>query len=149
MTEIGEMKKEFIEYLNNIEITEENLHERIANIFLFYTNNLCPEPIQDIFVTDYMTEELREYENLWFFSENYVMEAKKFISEDNFDITPLREINRIEIQKTDYDFIKSNVRSRCILFCDSASMIVEMKASKENCDYLKIINSKYFVTKLK
>jgi hypothetical protein len=131
MSENVNINEKFIKYLNNIEITEENLQKRILDIFEFYKNHLCPEPIQDIFVTDYITEELREYENLWFFSENYAMEAKKFISEDDFDITLLRKINRIEIQKTNYDFRQANLKSRLILFSDSASMFVEMKASKK------------------
>lgn len=144
-----EMDEKFYKYMDNIGITEVKLRKRIYDIFRFYTDNLCPETIQDVFVTDYMTEGLREYENLWFFSENYAMEALKFISQDNFDITPMREISTMKITKTEYDFIKSNDKSKLDLFCETEDVYYQMRASKENCDYLKNIIQKYFVEMLK
>jgi hypothetical protein len=149
MEEITKMDKDFSNYLNDIEITETNLQERIYNIFIFYANDLCPEDIKDIFVTDYISEELREYENLWFFSENFAMEAKNFISEDDFDITYFSKINGLEIKKKNYNFKNSNISSRLNLFCDTESEIYQMKASKNNCDYLKKIIKNYFLPRLK
>ncbi|MFN8519421.1 MAG: hypothetical protein U0667_08555 [Chloroflexota bacterium] len=48
---------------------------------------LCPEPIEEIFLTDYLADGLRTYENLWAFGANYVMEAKKFLSQVQLDLT--------------------------------------------------------------
>lgn len=148
MSEITEMDREFYEYLENIEITEENLLKRILDIFIFYSSNICPEKIQDIFVTDYISEESREYENLWFFSENYAMESKRFISEDYFDIAKIREISVIDITKTEYDYIKPNDKSKLNLFCDTETVNFQMRASKENCNHLKNIIKKYFIERL-
>ncbi len=149
MSEVTDMDHNFYKYLRRIGIVEKNLQERISQIFLFYANYLCPETIQDIFVTDYMSEESREYENLWLFSKNYAMEAKRFISEDNFDISPITNIKRIEINKTKYDFIEANDSSRLNLYCDLESAFLQMRASKENCDYLKVIIDKYLKSRLK
>ena len=144
------MKDEFKKYLEAIGITE-ILHRRIKTIYEFY-EKICPNEITNIFVTDYITEDgTREYENLWFFSKKYVMEAKLFIQKDDFDITPIQ--NRIiywTIQKQDYDFKKAIEKSRLYLeFRLDTGGICELKASKENCDYLRDIILKYVVPNLK
>ncbi len=60
------MKKGFANYLKTIEGTK-SLIDRVRVIYEFY-KKLCPEDIEDIFVTDYLTEDkTRNYENLWFF----------------------------------------------------------------------------------
>jgi len=144
------MKEEFIKYLESIGLTE-TLCKRIETIYEFY-KDVCPDEIADIFVTDYITEDgSREYENLWFFSEKYAMEAKQFITKDDFDITPIKNrIHYCRIQKWDYDFKKATEKSRLYLRCDQdTGMSCEFKASKENCDYLKDIILNYILPNLK
>lgn len=150
------MKNEFIKYLKSIGITEA-LHERIKMIFGFYTSTneyaaICRDEITDIFITDYIKEDgSREYANLWFFSPKYCMEAKLFITQDDFDIAPIR--NRVvhwEIKKKDYDFKKATEKSRLYLGLSfDTGMKAEFKASKENCDYFRKIFLRYIVPNLK
>jgi hypothetical protein len=138
------MKDEFVEYLKSIGIPEA-IRERIEMIYEFY-REICPDEITGVFVTDYIKEDgSREYENLWFFSDKYFMEAKQFITQDNFDIAPIK--NRISywnIRKQDYNFKKATPKSRFYLkismeFPTSG----EFKAAKENCDYLRSIFFQY------
>ena len=144
------MREEFIKYFDSIGITNA-LRKRIETIYEFY-DEICPDEITGIFITDYMKEDgSREYENLWLFSEKYSMEAKQFITKDDFDITPIKK--RIEywnIQKHDYDFKKSTEKSRLHLIINiDIGIVGDFKASKENCDYLKEIILKYVALNLK
>jgi len=144
------MKEEFKKYLESIGITEA-LSNRIETIYEFY-REICPDEITNIFVTDYIKEDgTRENENLWFFSQKYAMEAKLFIEKDDFDISPIR--NRIYywiVQKQNYDFKKAGEKSRLYLkFSLDTGVSGELKASKENCDYLRNIIREYIVANLK
>lgn len=142
------MRKEFENYLESIGI-KKPLQERIAEIFEFY-RGLCPDKITGIFVSDYIKEDgTREYENLWFFSERYNMEAKQFVTKDDFDIMPMKgRIAYCTVEKEEYDFRKATEKSRLNLkFYVNPPTITTVsgtiKASKENCDYLRDILRKY------
>jgi hypothetical protein len=65
---------------------------------------MCPAEITGMFVTDYIKEDgAREYENLWLFPQTYCMEAKQFITKDDFDIAPIRSrIHYWNIRKQDF-----------------------------------------------
>lgn len=145
------MKEEFVTYLKSIDIAETIIDEKIEPIYEFY-EEIYPDEITDIFVTDYIKEDgTREYENLWFFSEKYVMEAKLFIEKDDFDITPIKNrIDYLEIKKQDYDFKEATGKSRLYLeFALDTRVTCKFKASKENCNYLRAIIFKYVVPNLK
>ena len=140
------MKDEFLKYLESIGMTKTPL-KRVETIYAFYTE-MCPDEITDIFVTDYITEDgTREYQNLWFFSTKCCMEAHSFITEDHFDMDVMRGgVHSWEIKKQDYDFKKATAKSRLHLkFYMSHPRFGELKAAKENCDYLKNIILKYVV----
>ena len=93
-------------YLEAIEMPEP-FRKRVFTGYEFYLK-ICAEKIIDVFVSDYLNEdETRQYENLSFFSETYCMEAKQFITKDDFDITPIVKMNYLRIQKNNYDFSKS------------------------------------------
>lgn len=144
------MKEEFTEYLEAIGITKP-LREKIETVYEFY-ERICPDEITGIFITEYIGEDgARVYENLWFLSEKFSMEAKQFITKDNFDITPIQKrIYYWTIRKQDYDFKKATGKSKLYLTFDLDTGISgEFKASKENCDYLKDILVKYVVPNLK
>ena len=144
------MKGEFITYLESIGITKA-LRKRIETIQEFY-RGMCTDEITGIFVTDYIRGDgAREYENLWFFSEKYLMEAKQFISQDDFDIAPIQSrISYWTIQKNDYDFEQAAEKSRLYLkFNIDIGIVAAFKASKENCDHLKNIMLKYIRPNLK
>ncbi len=138
------MKEEFRTYLEIIGLSEP-LRKRVESILEYY-KEICPEEITAIIVTDYIQEDgSRVYENLWFFSNSFIMESKQFISNDDFDITSLK--NRIEywqIQKSNYDFKKASETSRLYLKINiDTGVSGSFKTSKENCDYLKDIIHRY------
>ena len=146
------MKKEFIDYLESIGIKEGVLLDRIKSIYEFY-KDMCPDEIKDIFVTDYIDSEgKREYENLWFFSDRYVMEAKGFaVGKDNVDITPIKgRVEHCAIQKQGYDFKEATDESRLhLLFKLDTGAIADFKASKKNCDALRDIILKHVKPNMK
>ena len=144
------MEEKFINYLKSIGITE-TLHEKIEEIYKFY-KDICPDEITDIFVTEYVKEDgSREYQNLWFFSPKYCMEAKLFVTQDDFDIAPIgNRIERWGIKKQDYDFKKVTEKSRFYLnFITDSNTRAAFQASKKNCDYLKNIFLQYVLPNLK
>ncbi len=138
------MNQKLSSYLKAIGATSPII-ERAEHVYQFY-QQLCSEEIEDVIVSEYLTAEgNREYENLSFFSRSFVMEAKNFLSEDDFDLDVVRDAVRYwRIRKWDYDFVKATDKSRLNLqFWLSSGMTAQMKASKENCDYLKAIALKY------
>jgi hypothetical protein len=143
------MKEYFTHYLESIGITDPII-KRIEEVYKFYERILTDElkeEIIDIFVTDYVLKDgTRQYENLWFFSKNYVMEAKLFIQQDDFDICPyVKEIDYLVIKKESYDFINFNEKSKLYMEYVSKTNNGELKATKENCDHLKNIYLKYML----
>ena len=132
------MKAKFADYLKSIGMTKTNI-ERVETIHKFY-KGICPDEITDVFVSEYLKEDgSREYENIWFFSQKYCMEAKLFLTKDDFDITPIwKRIEYLRIEKQDYDFKKAKDQSRLFLhFTLDTKMTCDFKASKENCDNLR------------
>lgn len=144
------MKEEFKKYLKDVDIIGA-IRGRVERIYDFY-REICPDEITGIFITDYIKEDgERVYEHLWFFSEKYCMEAKQFITTDDFDITPIKNrIIRWELKKQDYDFKKATEKSRLHLEFEMDTTIEgELKASKGNCDYLRDIILEYIKSNLK
>ena len=145
------MRSEFVSYLKAIGMTDV-LVKRIEEVYEFY-QRVSPEEITAIFVTDFLKEDgNREYENLWFFSQGYVMEAKNFLTKDGFDMTPLLKSSFYWlVEKQDYNFLKATEKSRLLIRVNLSAglgMSGEFKASKENCDYLKDVFHKYLLPNL-
>lgn len=140
------MKDEFTNYLKAIDMTDV-LISRIEVIYQFY-HEICPEEILSIFVTDFFKEEgTREYENLWFFSQSLVMEAKQFITKDEFDMMLIhKRIVYWSLEKQEYDFKKATDKSRLRLVLHLTSKLGgDFKASKNNCDFLNLIIHKHII----
>ncbi len=136
--------KRFEKYLDSLAISSV-IRKRIEEIFEFY-QQVSPEGITDVFITNHTkTDDSEHFDNLWFFSENYIMEAKQFITEDDFDLMILK--NRVlhsVIKKKNYNFKKADNESRMMLeVLFSGSLQAEFKASKRNCDYLREIFMKH------
>ncbi len=135
----------FIPYLKSVDIVTRQLIKRIESIYTL-CSDMCPDELEDIFVTDYIKGDgTREYENLWFFSKSYCVEAKKFMTTIDLDIAPLK--NRVTywtVQANDYNFKKSSVKSRLNLHFDTIQKITcSFKATRGNCAYLQSIINKY------
>lgn len=142
------MNPDFASYLQAIGVTDP-IAQRIETIYRFY-DGLCHEEINGIFVTDYITEDgTREYENLWFFSEKFVMEAKMFLTGDNFDMTPIGgRIYHWTVEKQEYDLGSAGEKSRMTLQFEiepGLGFAGSLKAARENCGYLMQILTRYIV----
>lgn len=138
------MEEKFVKYLGSIGMTT-LISQRVETIYKFYGKALKKE-ITDIIVSDYLNQDgTREYDNLLLFSEKCIMEAKRFIIEDDFDIAPFKSrVKYWNIKKKDYDFEKATEKSRLNLdFSLDTGIACTIKASKENCDYLRDIFYKY------
>lgn len=128
------------EYLDNIGMTE-TLRARVREAYDFFST-ACPENITGAFVTDFVTDEgLREYESLWLFSDSYAMEAKRFVSEDHFDMAVLKSnVVRWVVKIQDYDFQHAGDKSRMHLEVNFQQHVSgSLRASRENCDYLRAL----------
>ena len=144
------MKAEFVAYLDSLEATDQVL-TRVETILNFY-KDLCPEDILDIFISEYIKKDgNREYQSLWLFSKRFMMEAKNFLIQDDFDIAPINNfVTYSDIQKNEYDFNTTSEGSR-LFFKFSITDVVngELKASKRNCNFLKAIILKYFMPNMR
>jgi hypothetical protein len=137
------MKTEFQSYLENIGIQPNApYYERIEAIIHFY-ENLGITTIEDIFISEYLDKEgNRIYESLWLFTPVSVMEAKNFLTEENFDCALYDDLIRYwVIKKKDYDFNTSSADSRITIYFKVSErgfggISGEIKASQNNCDYL-------------
>jgi hypothetical protein len=140
------MKTEWITYLESIGI-EGLFLERAEKVIDFY-QQLYPDQIEDIFVTEYLDKDgNRQYESVWLFSNTGAMEAKAFLKKDDFDFASLKQqVKYWNIKKTEYDFCKATNKSRMILdFELLTGILCALKASRENCDYLKALLFKHII----
>jgi hypothetical protein len=139
----------FTNYLRRLGMTSP-LITRASEVYEFY-RILVPGPIPGIFVSEYATADgTRQYENLWFFTRRFAMEAKSFVTADNFDIAPYgRRLAALVVRKEDYDFRKAKEGSRLSVDCvDESAVTYSLRASGLNCDSLRDIVRKFFVPNL-
>lgn len=147
------MRDEFVDYLGAIGVTTTAIG-RVAEVYNFY-HSIYPQEIPAVFVTDFINDEgRREYENLWFFTDSLTMEAKNFLTGDDFDAAPLRRnLSYWSIKKQHYDFAEATDKSRLSLYFRSeyagGGITFDLKASGENCDYLRDIFFRYVSPNLK
>lgn len=135
----------FIPYLNEIDIVSSALLNRIEFIYTLFSD-MCPDKIEDIFIDDYLKEDgTRDYEDLWFFSNSYSLEAKTFLTQIDLDITPMKQrIVYWSVKIQDFNFKESSEKSRFSLHFSMLEGITgDLKASKRNCDYLQGIMVKH------
>lgn len=124
------MKPAFRAYLESVGIVGALL-ERVDAIIRFY-ESLPAQEILQIFVSEYVKEDgSREYEALWFFSMNFMMEAKGFVRGDDFDMAPIAgRVSYWRIQKSDYDFVRATEKSRLNVYFSTSGVNGNLKHRK-------------------
>lgn len=140
------MKDEWIKYLENIGADGPFL-EKVEAVASFY-ELIYPDQLEDILVTDYIDEDgQRQFENLWFFTQSLLLEAKNFLTQEDYDCAPFKnQIKYWDIKKKNYDFKASTPTSRFNLeFSLAVGISAHMKVSGNNCDQLKHIFEKYII----
>ncbi len=140
------MKHEWKTYLESIGIQKPFL-ERAEEVIDFY-QQIYQDQIEDIFVTEHFDKDgNRQYESLWLFSKTSMMEAKRFLTVDDFDCSPLEnQVRYWCIKKEEYNFLEASNKSHMTLefglFTEVGGII---KASRENCNHLKALFLKHFI----
>jgi hypothetical protein len=116
-----------------------------------FSSQLSSDILKDIFVSEYLNSDgVRVFENLWFFSATFVLEAHQFTTQDDVDVTPMAAVQYLKVTKTAYDFVKPTKDSRLSVYVTFTSQVAgQLKASRENCDQLRIMVKKYFVPRLR
>lgn len=133
-------------YLRDLELDEYS--DRINEIVLFY-ENLNIE-IRDIFISEYTTGDgKRVFESLWLFNDSKMMESKKFMSEDYFDLIEIDTFVHWVLKKENFDFQNdARLNSKMYLALYSGLNEAQFKATGKNCDKLKQIFKNYIVPNL-
>lgn len=143
------MKQEWTDYLHSIGVVD-HFYEKAERVVLFY-ENLFPNDINEIFVSEYVDKEgMRQYDNIWLFTSEVVLEAKAFLKKDDYDATPLRGCLKYwNITKEEFEIGSASKKSRMTLMIGmTGSVRGEMKASAENCDHLWSIFTKAILPNL-
>ncbi|MDL1870913.1 hypothetical protein FBR05_01755 [Deltaproteobacteria bacterium PRO3] len=110
---------------------------------------ICPEPLLDLFVCDYLTQDrVRKYEGLFIFSEKYLIEIENFISTGEMGIIRIADQRKtLQFQYKNYDFSAATTDSELsiTLYIISDSWRSYFKSSGLNCDKLLELSKKYFI----
>lgn len=143
------MKQTFADYLAAVGLTGA-LVERAAHVLAFY-ERVYPSQIADIFVSEYVDKEgQRHYESLWAFAGDLMLEAKSFVTKDDFDAARLRgNVVYWRARVEHYDFENSESASRMTVDLNAREDVGgTLRASGENCDALRDIMVKYLAPNL-
>jgi len=134
----------FVRYLKSIGIDNPSLLKRCKLIFAL-CDRMTRETINDIFVTDGgSADSLREHDNLWCFTNNYAIEAKKFLTEVRLEIIPIgQRISNWAVTAVDYEFGEVNPGSKLSLGFTTQGMTRELKAAGANCKHFSTIIENY------
>ncbi len=137
--------KTFNEYLASIEINTETLKRKVETT-LRAARRICPEEIQDIYISDWIQPEgQRAYEHLYLFTNTYIIESAHFTTDTNvsIEVTVLKDrVKYIIVNYNDY-FEKANIASRLSVFFITNGGAFGLKGAKENCDKLIEVYDKY------
>lgn len=139
------MKQDFIQYFKSLGM-EQLYIKRVKELYQV-AKEISPAQIEDVFVSEYLDNDVRRYQNVWFFTSDsyYALEAHDFIRNDHMDIAPIKgRVKNLIIRKRDYDFESATEKSRLTIeFLTDLDIQGEMKACKKNCDHLKDIALTY------
>ena len=134
-----------VKYLNKLGFDAQKIS--YVQDMLYTAENLVCEEIKDLFITDYLVGEEREFKNLYIFSDHYLLECKKFLQNDEYHIYYLpRLISRCSHSVKSFDFKEVNNKSRFhIEIITIAKDTIEMKATGNNCSSLYTLYKKHIL----
>ncbi len=138
--------EQFERYFNVLGI-DATKRMRIRVIFDFY-KSISEDEIIDIFINTRINKDSETvFDSLFFFTEKSVMEAKSFLTKDQFDLDFLKErVAYWEITKENYDFENATADSRLSIFAKlKRPSVLNLTAEGNNCDELRRIFKKFIV----
>jgi len=129
------MKAEFQAYLKDIAAIGP-LTTRAELIYEIF-DSIYPGKIQGIFMNDHIrTDGNVSYDDLWFFTDEYFLEAKTYLREMDFDACP-NDVHYWNMKVQSYDFkVAKGVSRVSIDVTIKSGEICSFRAAKNNCDYL-------------
>lgn len=142
------MIEKFEDYLGNLPLT--NAVKGRINEVLLMNSKIIDFEIQDIFVCEFKNDEgSRNFTSLWLFSEKFCIECKNFLNSNNFDLTPLKELDYCSIFLADFDFEETGEKSFVkIHFRFKVGLTGDLIATESNCLSLFEIYKKYLISNL-
>ncbi len=149
MTESNALRWGSIEkYLGSIGMRSD-VDIQITKGIFSQANFLCPEELKDIFVSNYnQKDDKEEFKDIWFFSDNYLVEALNFNKTESpkLEMAILsKNIQSVEVETKDFDLsekAKDNSRLR-IIFYTFSDWVCDQVAFGNNCENLINIYKKY------
>ncbi len=134
------MKEEFVEYLTSLGATAV-VSERVAKILDIYSQLIDKLDVREIFVSEDVNSETkqREWRSLFFFTDDYMLEAKKFVPDTDLDITyVINSIDYMRMRFKEYEPGKpTTAESRFRVEGYFVSEIdFDLRASDKNCEKL-------------
>lgn len=134
-----------LKYLNKLKLSMSDV-EKVKEM-VKTTEYLTCEEIMEIFITDYLIGEERNFKNLFFFSAHFLVECKKFQQNDEFNLYRLsNSINRVSHSVKSFNFTEVNNKSRFHLeILTKGKDLIEMKATGNNCSSLFEVYKNYIL----
>lgn len=122
----------------------DTLYDKIITVKRI-ADQICPEEIADIFISEKPTGSGFNPVNVWFFSERYCLESKEVLSSKiNLDIMSFfRYITRLELNSFNYNFEEATDESQLNIEGFTEGVILNMIATSSNCDHLWSLVTKY------
>ncbi len=137
------------QYFDIIGLT--NLFRDRANEVIDFYQNLYPNQLKTVFISEYIDSDgNRNFKNLWLLTNKHICEAKNFLKEDDFDsVTIKNSVKGWLLKKKNYDFKIATQKSRmtlnCFLSYAESHFSCSMKASGENCGFLRDLLKEYII----
>lgn len=136
------MDPNFERYLNEIAMPDP-FKQRVDKLLTDFAP-LHPQPLQQIFVTDlFDAENMRRYQNVWLFSQDFMMEMKNFIASEQIDFMRLtKNIHYVEVLKVEFDLKAATQKSRLTFYgtvgsiSGTATQNYVLQAAANNCTHL-------------
>lgn len=141
------MNANFEQYCESVGLSQIQI-PRVRQIFTEY-GQIINQEIRDIFISEQTTaENARLYISLWFFTDSHFMEAKNFLTTDDFDLAILKKrVKYAHFTKGNYTFGQAATNaSTFALDLQLSDMInAQLRASQNNCANLLALYKKHIL----
>ncbi len=130
-----------IKYLHDLDIKSTDDIKRTREVFEL-SKTMCPEMLREVFISNYMESDGKEQlKDIWFFSDNFVIEALNFIriKIPKVEITMYsNNLHYISIEYQNYNFGQKAQKDSLlhIFFHTMNQFVCDFKATGQNCNNL-------------
>lgn len=145
------MDEKIISYLKDMNMPSALME--IAQSFFEKQSKLLEhigETIDDIFISEYISDGRRRYEGVWLFSKRVSIMFRFYSDDQDILLNRLQQnIFFINIKSRNYDFESGKENSELnVIYVAYENNIGNFKATEKNCDHLMYLLRKYFLMNL-